>query len=83
MITRTNEWKTLTKHISCDCKCKFDGRKCNSNQKGNKDLCWCDWKNLTKDHVCKKDYVWNPSTCACKIKRYLTSIADDLVITCD
>ena len=24
--------KILTKHISCECKCKFDGRKCNSNQ---------------------------------------------------
>ena len=27
MITRINEPKTLTKHISCKCKCKFDGRK--------------------------------------------------------
>ena len=25
---RFNESKTLTKHISCGCKCKFDGRKC-------------------------------------------------------
>ena len=33
MITEINELKTLTKHISCKCKCKFDGRKCNSNQK--------------------------------------------------
>ena len=28
-ITGINESKTLTKHISCKCKCKFDGRKCN------------------------------------------------------
>ena len=35
MITGINELKTLTKHISCKCKCKFDGRKCNSNQKRN------------------------------------------------
>ena len=33
MITGINESKTLTKHISCKCKCKFDGRKINSNQK--------------------------------------------------
>ena len=26
MITGINELKTLTKHISCECKCKFDGR---------------------------------------------------------
>ena len=32
MITGTHEWKTLTKHISCECECKFDGRKCNSDQ---------------------------------------------------
>ena len=29
---RNNESKTLTKHISCECRCKFDGRKCNSDQ---------------------------------------------------
>ena len=34
MITGINESKTLTKHISCKCKCKFDGTKCNSNQFG-------------------------------------------------
>ena len=33
MIKRTHESKTMTKHISCKCRCKFDGRKCNSNQK--------------------------------------------------
>ena len=32
MITKINEPKTLTKHISCECKCNFDGRKYNSNQ---------------------------------------------------
>ena len=32
MITGTNESKTLTNHISCECKFKFDGIKCNSNQ---------------------------------------------------
>ena len=32
IIIGVNESKTLTKHISCECKCKFDGRKCNSDQ---------------------------------------------------
>ena len=36
---RSNESETLTKHISCECKCKFDGRKCNSNQDWNNDKC--------------------------------------------
>ena len=29
MITGKNESKILTKDISCECKCKFDKRKCN------------------------------------------------------
>ena len=32
MITGINESKALTKHMSCQCKCKFDGKKCNSDQ---------------------------------------------------
>ena len=39
MITGINLSKTLTKPISCEYKCKFDGRKCNSNQKWNNDKC--------------------------------------------
>ena len=31
MITRIYEAKTLIKHISCDCKCKFNSATCNSN----------------------------------------------------
>ena len=37
MITGINESKTLTKHMSCECKCKFDGIKCNSDQWWNND----------------------------------------------
>ena len=33
MITNKNEAKAMTKHISCDCKCKFNSTTCNSNQK--------------------------------------------------
>ena len=39
MIKGINESKTLTKHISCECKSKFNRRKCNSNQWWNKDKC--------------------------------------------
>ena len=31
LITEVNESKTLTKHISCKCKCKFDETKCQIN----------------------------------------------------
>ena len=37
MITGINESKALTRHISCDCKCKLDRTKCNSNQWWNND----------------------------------------------
>ena len=38
-IAGINESKTLTKHISCKCKCRFDERKCNSYQWWNNDKC--------------------------------------------
>ena len=42
MIMRMNELKTLTKHILCECKWKFDGKKCNLNN------CQCECKNSKK-----------------------------------
>ena len=39
MITGKNESKTLTKHISCKCTCKFGVRTCKSNQKWNNYKC--------------------------------------------
>ena len=75
-----NESKSLTKHTPCECKCKFAGRKCNSNQWWNNDKCWCECK---KHHICEKDYIWNPSTCSCKNEKYLANIIDNSVITCD
>ena len=45
MITGINESETLTKHIPCECKCKFGRRKCNSDQLWNNYKCRCDFKN--------------------------------------
>ena len=53
MITGRNESKTLTKHISWECKCKLDGRKCTSNQWWNNDKYRYECK---KRHVCEKDF---------------------------
>ena len=44
MITGIIESKTLTKHMPCECKCKFDGRKCNSDQWWNDDKYRCECK---------------------------------------
>ena len=49
MITGINESKTLTKHISCECKCEFGGRKFNSDQNWNNDKCRCEYK---KHNIC-------------------------------
>ena len=57
MITGINESKTLTKHISCKYKCKFDGRKCTSNQNWNNDKYRCECKNQKKHCVCEKYYI--------------------------
>ena len=38
-VTKRNEAKTLTKQISCVCKCKFYCRKYNLDQKWNNDNC--------------------------------------------
>ena len=80
MLTGIDESKVLTKHISCKCKCKFDGRKCNSDQWWSNDKFLCECK---KRHVCEKYYIWNPGTCNCENGKYLASIMDDLAIRCD
>ena len=45
MVTNKNEAKTMIKHISCDCKWKFNSTACNSNQKWNNKTCQCEYKN--------------------------------------
>ena len=50
---------------------KFDGRKCNSDQKWNNEKSRCECKNRREHHVCEKDYTWNPATGSCKNGKYL------------
>ena len=45
MITKKNEAKTMAKHISRDCKCKFNSTTCSLNQKRNNKTCQCEYKN--------------------------------------
>ena len=80
MITWIDEWKILKKQISCQCECRFEGRKCNSDQWWNNDKCWCECK---KRNVCEKDSVWNRATCNCENGKYLASIMDNSAIICD
>ena len=55
MTAGINELKTLTKHTSRESKWKFDGIKCNSNQKWNNNKCWCKCK---KYHTYQKKIVF-------------------------
>ena len=48
MITGINESKTLTKHFSCECKCRFDETKFNTNQ----------WRNNVSDDVSVKKFMY-------------------------
>ena len=80
MITGTNESKTLTNHIPCKWKCRYERKKYNSNQWWNNNKCWYDCKEV---YVCEKDYIWNPATCICENGKYLAIIMDDLAIIFD
>ena len=76
MITNKNEAKVMVKHISCDCKCKFNSAIFNSNQKWNDKTVQYKYKNYCK---CKRDYSWNLSTCICMNSKYAKSFADTSV----
>ena len=63
MIIGKKESKMLVKFISCECKCKLHGKKCNLNQKWNNDKCRYKVKNV----ICEKDYIWNPTHAVAKM----------------
>ena len=63
----------MTKHISCNYKCKFNRATCDSNQEWNNGTCQCECKNY---HKCREDYSWNPSTCIFGNSNYLKSVVD-------
>ena len=79
-ITNTNEAKSMKKHISCDYKCQFNSKTCNSSTKWNNKTCQCECKNY---HKCKKDYSWNPGTCICQNSKYFKNITKTSLTECD
>ena len=56
MFTGINESKILKKHISCKCKSKFKGIKCNSNHKWNNDDVGVS-VNIRKKIICGKKII--------------------------
>ena len=49
----------------------------------NNDKRQCECKNAKEYHMCEEKYIWNPATCSCQNGKYLGSIIDNYVITCD
>ena len=48
-IAGINESKSAVKHVSCNCKCRFNGIKYNSEQKWNYEQCQCECKKTSKN----------------------------------
>ena len=61
LITRINGSKVLAKHVSRECKCKYDGGIYDLNQNWNNDKCQCESKNPRKHQLCEKNHIWNPT----------------------
>ena len=79
MITEINVSKKLTKHVSCKFKFNIDVGKCKIKS-GIIPV----WVEKCKRTSCvQKDYTWNPSTSRWNHSKHLSSITDNLVITCD
>ena len=82
MIAGINELKVLTKHISCECKCSFDGRKCNSNQWWNNDKCSVYVKNVIYEEKNIFEILLHVGfakmeNISCENGKYSASIMDD------
>ena len=80
MITGINESKTLTKHISCEC--KVDLIKENVIQINGGIMINVNVSVKNVNYV-KKNHAWNSATCICKNRKYLASIVDESAIICD
>ena len=80
MVTGINDSKTLIKHISCKCKCKFDGTKYKSHQWWNNGKCRCECE---KRMYIKKIMFGIILHVIVKIEKHLGSIMDNSAIICD
>ena len=70
MMKGINESMTLAKHVSWECRCDLDDKKCNSRQKRNNDKCQCEHKATARHRTGEEDYAWNRITCTCELDMY-------------
>ena len=77
IITGINESKILTKHVSYECKCKFDGKNVIQVNVGitiNVDVSIKKFMRVQKRRNCEKN-----ATCNCENEKYLASIVDRII----
>ena len=67
LMSQINEARQIIWHETCKCVCRLILAVCNSRQIRNEDQCRCKCKeDLVNKMVCDKEYIWNPSNCACE-----------------
>ena len=80
IIARINKLKTLTKHYHANVNLEVENViqiKCGTTIN-------IDASAKIRNMMCAKIYyIWNPSTCTCGNGKYLESIINDSVVTCD
>ena len=76
MISKINESKTLAKHISYKCECKFSESKCNLHEKWNKDKCRSKCKNKKKTSCAQNIFFLE----SCYNGKYIRSFYSNSVI---
>ena len=80
------ESKTLTRHISWKCECKFYSKNCNLNKKWNNNkLANVGVSEKIRKNIMsvKKDYIWNPATYSWENGKYSGINIGHPVIICN
>ena len=93
-IAGINESKSVVKHVSCNCKCKFNGIKYNSKQKWNNEQCQCECKKTSKN-ICMREIMYRILAYVLvgdkklEMDQYLNycicrkQVVENLIITCE
>ena len=57
----TNETRYIEWYETCKCKCRLDVSVCNNKQRGNKDKCRRECRQLIDKGIFDKKFIRNPS----------------------
>ena len=71
VISRINETRYVSWHVTCRCKCRLDASVCDNKQCWNNDKCRCEFRELIDKCLCDKEFIWNHSKCECDVVNYV------------